>query len=383
MNESERRILDLLEKFKNSTASAEEMAELERWYNSFDGDPKLTTHYSKDKLSSTRNEIFHNIRRNLPVDLTKKKRSTHLKLGFFVFASLAVLVVGFFTWKLTAENEDKTDVMPGTDVAVLTLENGEKIDLSRARNGIIYSNPAIEIRKVANNKILYRSTRKDQVNPAINTLSTPAGGQFEVILEDGTHVWLNAVSSLTYATKFSGKIRPVELKGEGYFEVAKDKQHPFIVNTGKETIKVLGTHFNINAYADEKTQRTTLLEGSVQINAVKNSNQQVIIKPGQQAEIVEDKITVKQVDVAAAAAWKNGLFAFEHAELHELMRQLSRWYNIDVVYRGNFQPRAFSGEIDRTYTLREVLKVLELGKINFKIETSSDPNHRNKLILTP
>lgn len=211
-----------------------------------------------------------------------------------------------------------------------------------------------------------------------NTMATPRGRQFQMKLPDGTEVWLNAGSSLKYPTAFIGKERRVEITGEAYFEVAKNPNMPFRVAINDHTdVEVLGTHFNVNAYNDESSINTTLLEGIVKVHF---NSQDQLLKPGQQSQVFNttDKVKlVSDADVNAAVAWKNGSFSFNNATLTDLMRQLSRWYDIDVEYKGAIPADTFSGEIDRTLTLDQVLKGLTKTRIHYVIEN----NH--KLIILP
>ncbi|WPU99037.1 FecR domain-containing protein [Mucilaginibacter sp. cycad4] len=387
MNDPQRRILDLLEKFHNGTADTEELGELDRWYASFDNDPKLTAGYSKEKLTATREGMLRNIRKSTETDVyVPKKRKMLSRNGLISIAAVSVIVAAFFVYRTAPvlnETSSKLDVMPGKDVAILTLSTGKQIDLNLAKNGRIYSDKGLDIIKESNGVLRYRSKpTPGHDSQEMNTLTTPSGGQFKVVLADGTKIWLNAMSSLTYPSRFSGHKRPVSLTGEAYFEVARNKEKPFDVNTVNERVEVLGTHFNISAYTDERSQRTTLLEGSVRVTA-KRQIAQVTIKPGQQAEGTAGSLKITNVDANATASWKDGVFIFNHTETHTLMRQLSRWYNIDVVYQGDIKERTFSGSIDRSYTLLQVLDVLKISKVNFKIERPNGANNRSRLTLIP
>ncbi|WP_121811276.1 FecR family protein [Mucilaginibacter kameinonensis] len=388
MNDAQRRIIDLLEKFNNGTASPEEIGELDRWYASFESDPELTAGYTKEQLAAAREGMFRNIRRSAGERTdggeTRRKALRNALVSVIV---VSVMTAVFFVFRVTpvfnVAQSSKLDVMPGKDVAVLTLSSGQRIDLNLAKNGRIYLKKGLEITKDANGEISYHEGKgTGQAASEMNTLTTPSGGQFRVVLADGTKVWLNAMSSLTFPSRFSDHKRPVALTGEAYFEVAKNKAKPFDVSTTNERVEVLGTHFNINAYADEQVQRTTLLEGSVRI-----SNQryqaQVTIAPGQQAEGGDGKLKIINVDAEGAAGWKDGLFVFNHTGIRPLMRQLSRWYNIDVVYQGDIKNRTFSGSIERSYTLLQVLDVLRISKVNFKVEKPAGPDHRSRLTLIP
>lgn len=387
MNDAQRRILDLLEKFHNGSATTEELGELDRWYDSFENDPRLTAEYSKERLAAAREGMLHNIRKSANTEIQQlKKGKTLLRKGMVSVVSISVIAAAFFIWKTAPTLNDtssKLDVMPGKDVAILTLSNGKQFDLNLAKNGRIYSAKGLEITKESNGVLRYHAWQTSGHDSLeMNTLTTPSGGQFRVILADGTRVWLNAMSSLTYPSRFLGYKRPVSLNGEAYFEVAKDKEKPFDVNTANEHVEVLGTHFNINAYTDERLQRTTLLEGSVRVTN-KQQTTQVTIKPGQQAEGAAGELKISNVDAAASSSWKDGVFVFNHTEIHPLMRQLSRWYNIDVIYQGDIKTRTFSGSIDRSYTLLQVLDVLKISKVNFKIEKPNGLNNRSQLTLIP
>jgi ferric-dicitrate binding protein FerR (iron transport regulator) len=245
-------------------------------------------------------------------------------------------------------------------------------------NGVVAMQGNAEV-KLNNGQLEYKKAHDAQgMSVSYNTMSTPKGRQFQVLLPDGTKVWLNAASSLRYPTAFTGKERRVEITGEAYFEVAKNAHLPFKVSINDHTaIEVLGTHFNVNAYDDESNINTTLLEGSVKVT----SNKQVqMLTPGQQAQVNHESGSVKLVtkaDVDEAMAWKNGNFSFNDASLPAVMRQLSRWYNIEIEYKGGIPAGTFSGEIGRSLTLDQVLKGLTRTKIRYTIEKD------NKLLIHP
>jgi transmembrane sensor len=260
------------------------------------------------------------------------------------------------------------NVKPGGNRAQLTLSNGKTIDLDEAANGLLAQQSGISITKTTSGQLIYGVKPADlNSKVAYNIISTPKGGQYQIILPDGSKVWLNSASALKFPTVFKDKERRVELHGEGYFEVAKNQNKPFIVQAAGTTVKVLGTHFNVMAYEDEKEVRTTLLEGAVQL---KSKSASVILKPGQQGLLSEDarNIEIKNADLDAVMAWMNGYFVFDQANLPELMRQISRWYNLDVVYEGTIGEHEFVGKIKRSSSLSTVLKVLENGGLNFKLE---------------
>jgi ferric-dicitrate binding protein FerR (iron transport regulator) len=281
--------------------------------------------------------------------------------------------------KITPAPSLKNDVPPGGNKAILTLSDGSQIALDSATTGVLPNQGNTRILKIKSGQLAYQTTASDKRQAAsevaYNTISTPRGGQYQLVLADGTKVWLNASSSLRYPVAFAGKERSVELTGEGYFEVEKDEAMPFKVKVNAMEVDVLGTHFNVNAYSDESTIKTTLLEGAVKI---KNSHAANILSPGQQAQIAEDgRISiVNNVDMDEVVAWKDGYFQFNQADLKNIMRQISRWYDVDIRYEGGIPDRKFGGDISRTANISEVLNILKISQVHFRIEGRT-------LILTP
>jgi ferric-dicitrate binding protein FerR (iron transport regulator) len=200
-----------------------------------------------------------------------------------------------------------------------------------------------------------------------NTIETPKGGKFQIRLPDGSKVWLNAASSIRFPAKFAGSKRKVELRGEAYFEVAHDESKIFEVNARNQTVQVLGTHFNINAYEDEPSVNTTLLEGSVRISDVRTNVSQ-LLKPGEQSQLSEQIEIINLKNTNEAVAWKDGYFQFDEADIKTVMRQIERWYDVSVVYEGNLPNYRFAGEIERNLSLLQVLKVLEKTNVHFRLE---------------
>jgi len=259
------------------------------------------------------------------------------------------------------------DILPGSQSATLILADGNKIVLSKTRTGKIAEQNGMSITKTADGKLVYTANNLKANTTEFNTLSTVKGQQYQVILPDGSKVWLNAASSLTYPANFANlKDRMVQLSGEAYFEVAKDKSHPFIVKTDKQQVEVLGTHFNINSYEDERATTTTLLEGSVKVF---NGKGESVLLPGQQSTLAKSKIEISKADVNETVAWKNGDFVFNNEEFGSILRQLSRWYNVDIVDNGQHENLHLSGTISRSKNISTVLKALEVtGEVKFKIE---------------
>lgn len=263
------------------------------------------------------------------------------------------------------------DIPPGKDNAVLTLGDGTTIVLDSAANGTLAQQGNIKVLKI-NGQIAYNKTDiKMDRRPVYNTITTANGNQYQLILTDGSKVWLNAASSIRFPTTFIGNERKVAITGEAYFEVAKDATKPFRVEfkskSGEnEEIEVLGTHFNVNAYGDEPEMKTTLLEGSVRI---KNEDGIKMLKPGQQAGITSKGIEIKNnIDLDQVVAWKNGYFVFNSVDIHTLMRQVQRWYDVDVSFAGAVSEDGYTGKISRDVPLSKLLHVLELNDVHIKTE---------------
>lgn len=296
-------------------------------------------------------------------------------------ALIAVAVTGILyvfrpVAPITAKKEPAPhQVKPGGNKAVLTLADGSQITLDSAGNGAIASQGNVQVIKLNSGQLAYNLNGAKGKEVSYNTLTTPRGGQFNIILPDGSKVWLNAASSLRFPTVFNGREREVQLNGEAYFEIEQDARMPFKVTVNDIAVQVLGTHFNVMAYQDEGVVRTTLLEGVVR---VQKGSQAVQLKPGQQARLnpagtmqVNDNIDVEEV-----VAWKNGYFHFNHEQLQGVMRQIGRWYDAEVAYEGNIPDREFGGKIARGSSIDEVLKILELSNVHFRVEGK-------KIIVTP
>lgn len=255
----------------------------------------------------------------------------------------------------------------GYNKVVLTLANGETIVLDSVESGILMKTEHIQVSKTANGQLLYQVTEDHSgiQSNGLNVITTPFGGQYQIILPDGSRVWLNTTSSLKFPTTFRGNKREVELIGEAYFEVTK-KGVPFIVKSKYGEIEVLGTDFNVMAYEDELAMKTTLLEGSVRIVGAETGSR--ILKPGEQAIVDSSRIHIENVDTEAEIAWKNNLFQFSDTSIESIMRQASRWYNIEVKYAGPIPDRSFTGKISRKVDITEFLEMLKYTGVDFKLE---------------
>jgi hypothetical protein len=375
---SKQYFIQILAKYRLGEATNEETKFLEAYYDVFDLNDDVITDeneqdyfYLKERIKNKIDERIDGLQKR-PVVRTQylwiKYAAAALILLFISFGGYFIIRTG--NSKNNAVVHSYKAIVPGGNKAILTLANGTKIALDDVIKGIVARQAGVSITKTANGQIVYKavSGSTDAAGLLRNSVSTPKGGQYKVILPDGTNVWLNAASSITYPTVFKGTERLVSLTGEAYFEVAKNKQMPFRVKSPMQTIEVLGTHFNINAYADETAVKTTLLEGSVKVASGSNY---ALIVPGEQAVINRAgnaTITIHAVNVDNEVAWKNGLFSFDGENIQSIMRQVGRWYNVDVVYEGSMPPEKYFGEISRTSSLADVFKILELNNVKFSIE---------------
>lgn len=310
-----------------------------------------------------------------------------LRRKFFRYAAAAILLLCVGAYFLVirksadrqlADNHRPADIIaPGRNGAVLTLADGSKVVLDSMGNGVVANQSGVPV-FLQNGQLAYGPTGSSTSTVAYNTVSTPKGRQFQLVLPDGSKVWLNAASAIKYPTVFTGKERRVKLEGEAYFEVAKNAEMPFKVTAGDATeIEVLGTSFNISSYKNETAISTTLLEGVVRLNAYRQTQ---TLKPGQQAEVLPSKAQLKapvKADVDKVMAWKNGLFNFDDATLQEVMRQLERWYDIEVTYAKDIPAIRFGGEINKQNTLQDVLQILEQSNVHFRLEQG------RKLVVIP
>lgn len=294
-------------------------------------------------------------------------------------AAVLLLAVGAWLWSpqpqkkrpVVVNSSVDADIAPGKDGAILTLANGSKVLLDSIKNGVVALHAGATA-KLVNGTLTYETTG---ANWGYNTVSTPRARHFHLVLPDGTEVWLNSVSSIRYPTSFTGNRRDVSITGEVYFEVAHNSEMPFyVIVNNKATVEVKGTHFNINAYDNESSINTTLLEGRVNVVAMGYS---AILKPGEQAKATATKMTIDHsADIDKVMAWKNGVFNFEDVSLKDAMKQLERWYDIDVIYEGEIPDIYFTGKLSKDISLNGLLKLLEDAKVHFRME----PNRR--LVVT-
>ena len=366
----------LYEKYLAGKCSVNEQVELENYQDSF----KLKEQQWDSRTMGNSEEIKQSIQEDLNYSIQEHSKNRIFKIRAWQSTAAAILILltaGIYYYQTSSKPiivktkipRFKNDVAPGNNKAILTLDDGSKIDLDDAKTGILASESNIDIKKTGVGQLEYTAGTQTVKTVKYNILSTPLGGEYQLVLPDGSKVWLNSGSTLRFPTAFIGSERIVELKGEAYFDIAKNPKMPFLVRTNNAMdIKVLGTQFNVMAYDDEKNINTTLIEGSVEV--LKESGK-TTLKPGQEAILNKrsGNIKVAQADLEQAIAWKNGYFIFYNENIESIMRKVSRWYNVDIVYQGNLNNKDFVGTISRNKNVSELLKMLELtGAIHFSID---------------
>ncbi len=383
---SKDRISYLLEVYSNRKATPAEEEELFEWAKKGNEQPfkkhieKLLSDYNSNELvpAVEWERMYERImeeKASLHVHPKARKmiwvRSAAAAIVLFLLGTAYYYIAGHKQpQKVSVFQQTKTiDIAaPNSVNAVLTLSNGEKIILDSTGNGVVAMEGTVNVIKLPNGELAYEGSSE---NIEYNTLSNPRGSKvISLVLADGSKVWLNAASTFKYPTAFVGNERKVEVSGEAYFEVSHNAAMPFIVSKGETSIRVLGTHFNVNAYDDESSVNVTLLEGSVK---VVKGNEDVLISPGQQAEVSNNippsnPIEVHTADIDETMAWKNGLFSYKGADIETIMRQVSRWYNVDVVIEKPVKEK-FYAQVSRNTDVSNLLKMLEATKaVHFKIE---------------
>lgn len=308
---------------------------------------------------------------------TSDKNTLNLKWILGIAASLALVLCCWFYLRnvspvskatVFTQSKIKHHIPPGGYRAFLTLADGSKVSLDTLKPGTVARQGNIRISQDANGKLTYVATpqgRSHLVSNEVNTLTTPNGGQYKLVLADGTKVWLNAASSLQFPVAFNGPTRNVTLTGEAYFEVSKNQKQPFLVKSGDTYVKVLGTHFNIMSYENEAIKKTTLLEGSIEISNQTNSYR---VKPGEQVQILRQQLAMPQkVDTVQEMGWKNGFFDFRNANIDYIMRQVSRWYGVDIKYEGKIPKGLYTGRISRAVKISKLLEMLQYTGVQYNL----------------
>lgn len=382
----------LLNKQHDGTLTPAERQELSEWESALDHEEGLMDLYNETEQLQMRERVWNGInkRSSEPAKVivmpALNRTPWFRRFGFVRYAAGLILVAGAIVFMARVNSSPEKQIItrqspapvhdvaaPASNHATITLAGGQRISLGNAASGMLARQGEVSIRMTEDGRIVYSGKNGGEVQ--YNTLSVPRGSTIaSIVLSDGSKVYLNAASSLTYPVAFTGSERRVQITGEAYFEVAKDRSKKFVVTSGDVTTEVLGTHFNINTYPDEEAAKITLLEGSVKVTGgVSNA----VIRPGEQAAIAKGKMEVNEaVDIDQVMSWKNGVFNFNNASCEMVMRQLSRWYDIDIVYPEGVPAIQFGGEIQKTLSLAEMLDALGAVEVKFEI-------NNKKLIVLP
>lgn len=409
-------VTDLLKKYLAGNCSEEERGLLETWYLKYE--EKELPEVSQETKDAQLEQIWIFLSRKMETvseETIEESQGAAVSSGTPLIAGegpsipmrktpllwpkialaatvLFALSIGFYFYNIPdktlmdpKEQISQSEISPVHQKAMLTLADGRTITLDEAQNGEIAEQGGVIITKTKDGQLVYegaanegssteKSTTERSANAvavggnSFNKIETPKGGQYQVSLPDGTKVWLNAASSLSYPASFTGDKRVVKLLGEAYFEVAKNKNMPFVVHSKGQEVEVIGTHFNVNAYSDEEQTKTTLLEGSVKVKLLDGKGT-ALLKPGQQSVYEGRQLDVNAIDVAEVIAWKEGYFLFQDEDIRSIMRKIARWYDVELVYASNISPKKIGGRISRNKSLDYVLKTLSrTDKFNFKVE---------------
>jgi len=376
------RIEQLVLKLNSGQLTEAEKPELEQWYASFED--SLLIEDEGEGIDELRQRLYSSILKKANIEAAGTAPETVImypatRRWLRVAAAAAIIVslagVGYLvTRRSTTPDIAKAqihDVAPGGNKAILTLADGKQIILDSARTGQVAKEQNTAIEKTGDGNIRYMPAgtgANPSTTSSYNTISTPRGGRYAITLADGTKVILNAASSLRFPTAFTGNDRSVRLSGEAWFEITPDKLHPFIVTSGDQDLKVLGTSFNLNAYEDEPSIITTLLNGSVIVSS-RIAHQSHSLSPGQQSILTGAKLSISEADIEEATAWKNGYFMFESEGISTIMRKIARWYDVDIKFDGPPPTDKFNGSIQRFVNVSQVLNKLALtNKVHFTIE---------------
>ena len=372
----------LIDDYINGTCNEVERAIVERAYLRFT-EKKVFPADDDIQLVELQAETFQLIRSRMESTTVKK---INWRPYLAAASVILLLAIGVFSYQEYHTSVSATPVFahdadPGGNKAWLTLGNGKKIAINDTVDGQLAEEQGVRIYRNSRGELIYEANGVGNRH-LINTLETPRGGMSQVILPDGSHVWLNAETRLKYPLSFAGqKVRQIELEGEAYFEVAKDSAHPFRVKTAHQVVDVLGTHFNISAYATQGYTRTTLVEGRVQLS---NEHNEVKLLPGDQATLTEEgSFAVAKIDTVYALAWKNGEFMFQNARLDNILRCVARWYDVDIRYEDEAaRAEVFWGSISRYVKVSQFLSVLDrTGKVKFDIVDGEAGTGRKKIIV--
>ena len=385
----------LFKKYYNKTASPQEIRELFELLKS-SSDDELTElirnewedQENEDPIFSI--EMSENILKNILSEMGDVKSQTEETVPLSLFkwsilykslsaAAAIIILLGIGLYLRSSLNSNpgnqkasvqlNADALPGVNKAILILGDGQKIILDSLINGLIAKTENFEVNKTENGQLVYHAFDRNYKNARgedINTLVTPRGGEYRVTLPDGSKVWLNATSSIKFPGVFKSNIREVELNGEAYFEIAKNSAMPFRVKSNGAQIEVIGTHFNVKAYGNEKLMKTTLVEGSIKITAGNFSH---LLKPGQQAILTKGELKVlDNVDIEEQLAWKNGLFLFKDTSIEDVMSQVASWYDLNVIFEGKIPEKYLTGKVSRSVNASEFMNLLKYAGVKFIIK---------------
>jgi transmembrane sensor len=390
MKKDQPTIQELLQQLRTGQATGAELKQLQQLLESAGAEKELQDIWEQIPAGqpffseATGERMLQNILQPAAQQQDTPRKTPRRRFLYPAIAVAATLLLCLLVWRTSAPEKPAVPyaathtaapILPGSDKAMLTLSDGTTIPLDSQATGAVHNGDAVAVSQ-RHGELLYKeaagpaAANSDAI--AYHTLTTPRGGQYAIVLEDGTKVWLNAASSLRYPAAFKGSSRSVTLTGEAYFEVAHDAARPFTVQVQDMQVQVLGTHFNIMSYADEQHIRTTLLSGSVRVLPPAGIAPR-IIQPGQQAVLAYEsapgrELQVKEADTEEVMAWKNGLFRFNNADIPTVLRQIARWYDITIEYRGQVPARRFGGKIARNSSLAEIIRILELSHIHCKTE---------------
>ena len=379
---SDKELQELAQKYFQGNCTPEEEAYLHAWYDHITDD-ELVIETEYEDINDVKARLFSEVELKIR-EGSKRERITKLWRKKWMYAAsllLPLFIISGTYYYFSSESRTEThytrllkgDIGPGGNNAILELADGSSINLDSASVGHLASNSGIHVRKLADGMLsieLSNASEKD-INQ-INTVHTPAGGQYQIKLADGSKVWLNAASTIKFPGIFSGDSREVELDGEAYFEVARFRNKrgnhiPFIVKNKEQRIEVLGTQFNVSSY-DNAITSTTLIEGSVKVFA-SGSNSSELLLPGQQSNVNKGVIRVEPADIESTISWKNGDFIFNNEGLHSIMEKIERWYDVQVVYQNPATGLKFTGAVSRSKNLSDILQIMELtGKVKFEIK---------------
>lgn len=355
---------ELLDRYNAGNCTAEEEIQVEAWFNAYAN--TIDDVEQPEDMELIGQEIWA----KLPATQVSIKRKLWPK--FAAAAAVILVLIGLFKLYERNSNQElqlvqnkKEQIAPGTFGATLTLADGKQIRLSQLKNGVFAEEAGVKITKTAKGELIYQI--KDETSNALktNTLTTAKGETFKVELPDGSSVWLNAASSLTYTTNLANAaIRKVKLSGEAYFKVAHDQEHPFIVTTRGHDIKVLGTEFNVSSYENDDAEITTLVQGKISMNTSKD---QVILTPGEKGTVRNGSIEKATANIEAATGWKNNEFVFASQDIRSIMKLIARWYDVNIIYEGEIPSEKISGSISRFADIHSVLNILQAtGTVKIK-----------------